>query len=353
MRRADLPGRDRRAAREHQRRHDLRGAVVEQHARAARQRRLGRRQVAVLDVEDVGRDDLTRVREQVASDDVLDRDPGQVDRGALAGDRLVGGAAVDLDAAGARRQPARQHDDVVAGVDPPAPHRAGDDRAEALDREHAVDRQAQHAGGVARRDRARRGRERRAQRVEPGAGARRHRHDRRVGEERAGEVGAGLVAREREPLVVDRVGLGQRHDPGAHAEQLADVEVLAGLRHHALVRRDHQAHQVEAARAGDHRADEPLVAGHVDHRGAPAVELEVREPQLGGDPALLLHRQAVRVDPGQRQHERRLAVVDVPRGADDERRRGHDARARSSRLSTLPVGLRGSSSRNTTWRGRL
>jgi len=49
-----------------------------------------------------------------------------------------------------------------------------------------------------------------------------------------------------------------------------------------------------------------------------AADLEVREPELGGDAALLLDRQAIGVDPGQRPDQRGLAVIDVARGTDDE-----------------------------------
>ena len=58
--------------------------------------------------------------------------------------------------------------------------------------------------------------------------------------------------------------------PRADAEQPADREVLAGLGHDALVGGDDQQHEVDAAGAGDHRADEALVAGHVDDADARA-----------------------------------------------------------------------------------
>jgi hypothetical protein len=181
------------------------------------------------------------------------------------------------------------------------------------------------------------------------------RQPRRVGQEGPGERGGQLVVEHRQPVVVDQVALGDDHQAAAHAEQLAHVEVLAGLGHDALVGRHHQQHQIEAGRAGHHRADESLVAGHVDHRDPRAAgQIEVREAQLGGDAARLLDRQPIGVDAGQRVDQRGLAVVDVAGGADDEGPgRGHSGRSRSSRLRILPVGLRGSSSRNTTWRGRL
>ena len=130
---------------------------------------------------------------------------------------------------------------------------------------------------------------------------RRDRDDGRVGEEAAAQVRrAPPRATSVEPLGVDQVRLGQRDHPAPDAEQLADVEVLAGLRHDALVGGDDQADQVEAAGAGHHRLDEALVARHVDHAEAPVAEVEVGEAELGGDAALLLLLEAIGVDAGQR-----------------------------------------------------
>ena len=63
---------------------------------------------------------------------------------------------------------------------------------------------------------------------------------------------------------VDEIGLGQGDEAGADAQQAADVEVLAGLRLHRLVGGDHQHDEVDAADAGEHVLDEPLVSRHVD-----------------------------------------------------------------------------------------
>ena len=95
--------------------------------------------------------------------------------------------------------------------------------------------------------------------------------------------------------------------------------MLPRLRHHALVGRDDEQHQVDAADARQHVLDEALVAGHVDDPdGQAAGLLEEREAQVDGDAARLLLRQPVGVDAGQRLDERGLAVIDVPRGADDD-----------------------------------
>ena len=73
-----------------------------------------------------------------------------------------------------------------------------------------------------------------------------------------------LCARELERLVVDEIGLRQRDDAALDAEQPQDREVLVRLRPCALARVDHEQEEVDAGRAGDHRAHEALVPGHVD-----------------------------------------------------------------------------------------
>ena len=47
--------------------------------------------------------------------------------------------------------------------------------------------------------------------------------------------------------------------------------------------------------------------------------IEAREPELGGDAARLLDGQSIGIDAGQRTDQRRLAVVDVPGGTEDDR----------------------------------
>ena len=109
-----------------------------------------------------------------------------------------------------------------------------------------------------------------------------------------------------------------RDDAAPRAEQMQDVEVLLGLRHHAVVGGDDQQHEVDAVRAGEHVADEALVPGHVDDAGRLAVaDVEVREAEVDRDAALALLLEPVGVDPGQRFDQRRLAVIDVAGGAED------------------------------------
>src|SRR5262249_26729076 len=106
---------------------------------------------------------------------------------------------------------------------------------------------------------------------------------------------------------------------------MEDVQVLLGLRHDAVVRSDREQHEIHAVRAGEHVPDEALVPGHVDDAGPLAGGVEVGEPEVDRYPALLLLLQAIRVLPGERAHQRRLPVVDVAGGADDDRH--HEARS--------------------------
>ena len=101
-------------------------------------------------------------------------------------------------------------------------------------------------------------------------------------------------------------------------EQVDDVQVLDGLRHHAVVGGDDQHREIDAAHAGEHVADEALVTGHVDE----ADQLRRRraavgEAEVDRNAARLFLRQAVGVDAGQRFDQQRLAVVDVACGGDD------------------------------------
>ena len=106
------------------------------------------------------RRDALGVAQQLAARELADREAVEVERRALAGARARLGDAVDLEPAHARGAPARQHAQLVAERDLAAEHGAGDDRAEALAREHAIDRQAEHGVRIARRQRPRAGGER-------------------------------------------------------------------------------------------------------------------------------------------------------------------------------------------------
>ena len=73
------------------------------------------------------------------------------------------------------------------------------------------------------------------------------------------------------------------------------------------------------------------MTGHVDDAGLDAVcEWKWSEPEVDCDAAPLLFFPSIGVDPGERLHERGLAVVDVPRRADYEPAVAHARRSQMS-----------------------
>ena len=166
-------------------------------------------------------------------------------------------------------------------------------------------------------DRVRETGQREPQLVDPFASARAHSHDLGAGHELA-----GLLLREADGLLVHRIDLRERDHAALDLEQAQDREVLARLRARPLAGVDHEQERVDPRRAGDHRLDETLVAGHVDDGQLPPVrKLERRVAELDRDPAPLLLGQAIGVLSGQGSHEPRLPVVDVARGPDRQRHR--------------------------------
>ena len=141
-----------------------------------------------------------------------------------------------------------------------------------------------------------------------------------VDDGRSGHELLRLLDCERQCLLVDGVALRDRDDAVLDPEQPQDGEVLVRLRPRALGRVDDEQEEVDPGRAGDHVADEALVPGHVDDGEPPPVrQLERRVAEVDRDAALLLLGQPVGVLARQRPDEPGLAVVDVARGAEDQR----------------------------------
>ena len=123
--------------------------------------------------------------------------------------------------------------------------------------------------------------------------------------------------------------------PARNAQQPADVEVLARLRHHRLVGGHDEHHEVDAADAGEHVLDEALVAGHVDEREVDVADRQVREAEIDRDAARLFFLQPVGIGAGQRLDQRGLAVIDVAGGADDDRLHGPARSTRAARVESF------------------
>ena len=226
-----------------------------------------------------------------------------------------------LDRAHPGRPASRLDGDVVAGRHRAVGERPGDDRPASPRGEDTVDPQARPAAVARCGRRAGEVAERRRELVDTDAHRRGHRHHRRPGEERAGEPVGDLEAGQLHQLaVVEQVDLGQGHDAVTDSDQLEDPQVLLALRLPPLGGGDDEQAGVDAADAGQHVAQEPDVSRHVDEADRLVVDDGMGEAEIDRQPAALLLGEAVGIGPGERQDERRLAVVDVPGRGDHPHR---------------------------------
>ena len=136
----------------------------------------------------------------------------------------------------------------------------------------------------------------------------------------------------RAPLRRHQIDLGQGDETARETEQFDDGQMLACLRHDAVVGGNDEQDEIDAGRTREHVAHEFLVPGNVDEAEDAAVRgRQVGEAEIDRDPARLLFLQPIRVDAGERAHERRLAVIDVSGCADDHvRSAGPRCAARSA-----------------------
>jgi hypothetical protein len=182
-----------------------------------------------------------------------------------------------------------------------------------------VHRHAEGVVGAPRRGRPGRRLEGGDEFIDAGAGAGRDRYDGACGQACRSEEITNLVLDQLQPLGIGKVGFREGHDAPLHAEQLHDGEMLAGLGHDALVGGHDQQHQVQARCACQHVANEPLVARHVHDAEFRAVgQRESGEAEIDGDATPLLLGQAVGVHTGEAVYQRRLSVIDVACGTQDQ-----------------------------------
>ena len=125
-------------------RRNVRRAVVDVHPRRDLPQRLER------DVEPVADGKRVRRHERVAAAEVVALDARQAHGNALAGLRALDRPVVHLDAPHADVAAERLDAQLVPLADRPRPERAGDDRADASERENAVDPQARRTRSMCR-----------------------------------------------------------------------------------------------------------------------------------------------------------------------------------------------------------
>ena len=218
----------------------------------------------------------------------------------------------------------------------PRSTRPGDDRAAARDREHVFDRHQERLVDRALRlrnvgiDRLHQLQDRVVTQLRIlvlESGQRRALDDRNVvaREVVLGEQLAHFHLDQFEQFrIVDHVALVEEHDQRGNADLARQQDVLAGLRHRAVSRRDDENAAVHLRRTGDHVLDIIGVAGAIDVGVMPVGGLVFDVRRRDRDAARLLFRRLVdlvigrerrtarfRQHLGDRRRQRRLAVVDV------------------------------------------
>src|SRR3954454_23891401 len=326
----------------------VRGAEVELRAVVVEERGVATTLVLAQDVDlrlELGvRGGRARLHHDLATLDVLALDTAQQQADVLTGTRLVEDLAEHLDAGDGRRGDLGvDTDDLdrLTGLEDTPLDAAGDHGAATGDGEDVLDRHEERLVGLALR-------------LRDGVVARVHqlhelvrpllvalqRLQRRDTDDRD-VVARELVGRQEltyleldqleDLLVVDHVGLVQRHHDVGHTDLAREQHVLLGLRHRAVGRRHDQDRAVHLRGTRDHVLDVVGVTGTVDVRVVALVGLVLDVRDGDGDAAGLLLRRLVDLVERRegvqvrvllvkhlrdRGRQRRLAMVDVTDGAD-------------------------------------
>jgi hypothetical protein len=125
----------------------------------------------------------------------------------------------------------------------------------------------------------------------------------------------------------------RKRDHGAlHAEICQNLQVLFGLLHPSVIGGDDKECEVDRADACDHVANEILMAWNINdacvnlfasRRG----QIQFSETKIDCDVSLLFFRQPIGICSSQRFYQCALAMIDVPRGRNDEMPSRHFAYA--------------------------
>ena len=293
------------------------------------------RQQAQSCVEASGRGVQGRGDQPRAPRDLFAIEPGggDVDGNALTGRPPLGRSVLGMQAAHPHLDPVRCQDQALARLHRTAMRRPGRDEANARQRECPVHRQAEPPGGCAQWRRVRGPLQLAPQFGDPIPGQGRTRHDRGCCQHRAAHDLPHLRLDRREPAGIHPVGFGEHDDTARYAEQIEHGQMLQGLRHRPIIGGDHEQREVDPRRAGQHRVDQAVMAGHVDEADRrPTRGCGERVAEIDRDPAGFLFRQTVGIHPRQGKHQRGLTVVDVPR-----RRNDHPCPQPSNIVSRTPL----------------
>ena len=188
----------------------------------------------------------------------------EVERTAIARAAGLAWRVLRVDRAYAGGQAGRADDHLIADGHGTRKDGSGYDRPGSLDREAAVDRQPETAARLPAPEHACGAGDLGPQRRDPLPRDRGDGEYLRICDRRAGNLVADCSFDFAKAFLRHQIGLGQRDETMFDAKKIDDGQVLSGLRHDAVVGRDDQQDEIDAARAGKHRVNEFLVTRDVD-----------------------------------------------------------------------------------------
>src|SRR5262245_62081276 len=94
--------------------------------------------------------------------------------------------------------------------------------------------------------------------------------------------------------------------------------MLQCLRHHALIRRNHEQTHIYSTSARKHILEEALMSRNIhDSCNSPIRELQSGKPDIDGHAALLLLFKPIGIGPCERLDQRGFPMIDMPGSSDD------------------------------------
>ena len=128
-----------------------------------------------------------------------------------------------------------------------------------------------------------------------------------------------ILLNQLQELLLNGIDLGDDDHAVAEPENLHDGQVLASLRHDAIVGGDHEEHQVDSRGAGDHVLDQPFVPGDIDDTHPQTVlQRQGRKTQVDRQPPAFFFRKPVGIDAGQTLDHAAFSMVYMPGRTDDD-----------------------------------
>src|SRR5206468_8964141 len=191
------------------------------------------------------------------------------------------GLVVNLKAAHAKNLPSRETAYPIADPDLARERRAGDDQPMSLQEEDPVYRQSEVPGRRLLLTALENLCNARSDLVQPLSGDGREPNDRRALQGCSCRQDLDFLLDLGDSRVGRQIDLRDYEDRAVDPEQVEDVQVFLGLRHHAVVGCDGEEHEVDAVGSREHVADEALVSWNIDDSGARAAgKVQVREAQV-------------------------------------------------------------------------